>query len=82
LPADLVKIDQSFVRELATDPRNRVLVEATLLLAHSLNLTVVAEGVETEEELAMLKEMGCEQGQGYLFAKPLPMAQLIEYLKG
>lgn len=81
LPADLVKIDQSFVRELTTDPRNRVLIDAALVIAHSLGLVVVAEGIETKEELDMLTAMGCDQGQGYLFAEPMPMQKLFDYLQ-
>jgi len=80
LPADLIKIDQSFVRELISDQRNRVLIDATLVVAHSLKLEVVAEGVETEEEYKMLMTMGCDHGQGYLFSRPLPLDALTDYL--
>lgn len=81
LPADLVKIDQAFVRELISDPRNRVLVDAAIVIGHSLKMDVIAEGVETEEEYRMLTEMGCDQGQGYWFAKPLSIVDLSDYLQ-
>lgn len=81
LPADLVKIDQAFVRELISDSRNRVLVDAAIVIGHSLKMDVIAEGVETEEEYRVLAEMGCDQGQGYWFSKPLSVADLSDYLQ-
>jgi diguanylate cyclase (GGDEF)-like protein/PAS domain S-box-containing protein len=81
LPADLVKIDQAFISELISDPRNRVLVDAAIVIGHSLNMDVIAEGIETEEEYRMLAQMGCDQGQGYLFARPLSLPDLIVYLQ-
>jgi EAL domain-containing protein (putative c-di-GMP-specific phosphodiesterase class I) len=59
---------------------NRKLVHAMVNLAHNLNLEVVAEGVETPEQLELLRGFGCDQVQGYLISKPLPLAELIEYL--
>lgn len=59
---------------------NRKLVHAMINLAHNLNLDVVAEGVETAEQLALLRDFGCDQAQGYLISKPLPLAELVEYL--
>jgi EAL domain-containing protein (putative c-di-GMP-specific phosphodiesterase class I)/GGDEF domain-containing protein len=79
MPADVVKIDQSFIRELATDPRQQALVTAMLTLSHDLGHRVVAEGVETEAVLDFLRRAGCEEVQGYLFAKPLEAAAFANY---
>ncbi|WP_083394541.1 putative bifunctional diguanylate cyclase/phosphodiesterase [Planococcus donghaensis] len=70
-PLTNLKIAQSFVRDMATNPHDEALVEAMVLIGHKLNMSVIAEGVETEEQLALLKELGCDEIQGYLFSKPL-----------
>jgi EAL domain-containing protein (putative c-di-GMP-specific phosphodiesterase class I) len=72
LPVDELKIDRSFVNRLATDMRDRHLVQAIIGMATALGLTIVAEGVETEEQLAYLRERGCDVAQGYLFSPPQP----------
>ncbi len=72
LPADAVKIDKSFVKGLGEDVEDKAIVRMIIELAHTLGMEVVAEGVETEEQAALLKEMGCDMAQGYLFSKPLP----------
>jgi diguanylate cyclase (GGDEF)-like protein len=69
---DTLKIDQSFVRGLPGDRDSHAIVTAVIALAHSLNLKVIAEGVESEEQFAMLRDMGCEEIQGYLISKPVP----------
>jgi EAL domain-containing protein (putative c-di-GMP-specific phosphodiesterase class I) len=80
IPADELKIDKAFVLNMATDPVDAVLVRAAVSLAHSLGLRVVAEGVEQQAALDLLREMGCDLAQGYLIARPMPLQDLIAYL--
>jgi len=74
LPIDTVKIDQSFVRDLTIDPDDAAIVTAIVAMAKSLDMDVVAEGVETEEQLRELERLGCRRAQGYLLARPMPAA--------
>jgi EAL domain-containing protein (putative c-di-GMP-specific phosphodiesterase class I) len=76
LPFSGLKIDRSFVVNAATKREDRVIVEATIDLAHKLGLLVVAEGIETLDALALLDKSGCDMGQGYLFARPMAGADL------
>jgi len=76
LPIDALKIDQSFVRDLATNPDDAALVMAIITLAHSLRLTVVAEGVETEDQLRFLRLLRCDEVQGFLFSKAVSAQEL------
>jgi len=80
LPLDQLKIDQSFVRDIVTDSSDQAIVRTIIAMAHSLNLTVIAEGVETQEQYQMLHDNGCTHYQGYLFSKPVPIAQFDELL--
>jgi EAL domain-containing protein (putative c-di-GMP-specific phosphodiesterase class I) len=80
LAIDELKIDKSFTLALTSDPRAQAIVRSTIELARALGLTLVAEGIETEEVLLTLQGLGAEVGQGYLIARPLPVAQLDEYL--
>jgi diguanylate cyclase (GGDEF)-like protein/PAS domain S-box-containing protein len=78
LSLDFLKIDRSLIGGLGTDQRDTAIVRATMELAHSLGLTVVAVGVETEEQLEMLRSLGCDQAQGYLFSPPLEPDEFAE----
>ncbi len=84
LPIDTLKIDRSFISKILEKPEgNRNIVEAIVSLAHKLGMTVVAEGIETPEQYAILLDMACELGQGYLFSPPIPKTQadqLVEQL--
>lgn len=75
-PIDKLKIDQSFVRDITTDPDDRAMVAAIIVMAHQLNIRVVAEGVETEAQLGFLSEHGCDEYQGYFFSRPVPPDEL------
>lgn len=80
-PIDTLKIDQGFVRDITTDKDDAAIVTAIVAMAHSLNLNVIAEGVETEQHLAFLRGLKCNQAQGYLFSRPLPTLDFLRYLK-
>ena len=80
LPVDTVKIDRSFVSEAVTSAHHRVLIEATVRVARSLRMSTVAEGIETDDQAEVVRELGCEKGQGYLYSKPLLAADLVLWL--
>jgi diguanylate cyclase (GGDEF)-like protein len=80
LPIDEIKVDRSFVRDMATDHSNHVLVESTVDLGHNLGLVVVAEGVEDDATAAALDDLGCDTAQGYHFARPLTVADFDAFL--
>ena len=75
LPVDAVKIDQAFVRNIDVDSNDAAIVSGILAMARQLNLDTIAEGIETAAQLQILREMGCQRGQGYFFSKPLPQQQ-------
>jgi EAL domain-containing protein (putative c-di-GMP-specific phosphodiesterase class I) len=81
LPLNQLKIDQSFVRDLATDSSDKAIVKTIIAMAQSLDLNVIAEGVETAEQRQILLDMGCKSFQGYLFSKPLPVEKFEAVLK-
>ncbi|RMF14160.1 MAG: bifunctional diguanylate cyclase/phosphodiesterase [Alphaproteobacteria bacterium] len=81
-PIDFVKIDRSFIADLTQDSARRKIMKAFITLAESLDLTLVAEGIETREQCLTLQELGCRQGQGFLFARPMPAEEIERLLRG
>jgi EAL domain-containing protein (putative c-di-GMP-specific phosphodiesterase class I) len=79
-PIDVLKIDQSFVRDITQDESDAQIVETIILMAHNLGIGVVAEGVETKDQLDLLDSFGCELIQGYYYSRPLPLEDIIAYL--
>ncbi|HEX2954083.1 MAG TPA: EAL domain-containing protein, partial [Bacillota bacterium] len=80
-PIDTLKIDQSFVRDLTLNPNDLAIAKAVIALAHSMNLEVMAEGVETKEQMSILREEQCDMMQGYLFGRPVSAAEIEHLLK-
>ncbi|MDO8612508.1 MAG: PAS domain S-box protein [Dehalococcoidia bacterium] len=80
-PIDVVKIDQSFVQDLTVDPNDAAIASTIIVMAHALNLKVIAEGVETAEQLAFLRERDCDEMQGFLFSRPAPAPELDQMLR-
>ncbi|WP_220807815.1 sensor domain-containing phosphodiesterase [Noviherbaspirillum aridicola] len=80
-PIDHLKIDQSFVRDIGADPNDAIIARAVISLGHSLGMQVVAEGVSSEEQLSFLRRHDCDQMQGFLFSRPLPIAALSGLLE-
>ena len=80
LAVNKLKIDQSFVRDLAEDADSAAIVRAIIQLGHTLQLTVIAEGVETDAQLAFLHNYGCDEAQGYFFSRPVPSAEFVKLL--
>lgn len=80
-PIDKLKIDQSFVRGLESDEQDRAITKAIIAMADALGLKTIAEGIEEKGQSSLLKEYGCQQGQGYMFARPLSEEKFVEFLK-
>ena len=80
-PVDRLKIDRSFVSRMSADSEDVEIVRTIVSLAHSLKLSVMAEGIETAEQLELLRELGCEYGQGFLFARPLAAGAVEDLLE-
>ncbi|MCK8688493.1 EAL domain-containing protein, partial [Pseudomonas umsongensis] len=80
LPVDKIKIDHTFIQEVISDRHDAAITRGIISMAHHLELKVIAEGVETESQVAFLKKNHCDEFQGYYFAKPMPLAQLESFL--
>ena len=80
LPIDTLKIDQSFIRELTESQTDIAIIKSIIEIALNLNLNIVAEGIETSEQMTILKRLNCLRGQGYLFSKPLPSKELEKWM--
>ena len=80
-PIDSLKIDRSFIQDIPGDAGNVAITQAVIGMAHSLRLTVIAEGVETREQFDFLRSHNCDEMQGYYFSKPLPEAQMTSLLE-
>ena len=80
-PFDKIKVDQSFIRDLAANREAQAIVRSIVSLGKGLGVTITAEGVETEAELRCLRAEGCHEGQGYLFSRPRPNAEIVGLLE-
>ena len=81
LSSNILKIDKKFIDTITVSERDKNLVGAMISLAHSFGMQVIAEGIETQEQLELLRELGCDQGQGYLYSRPISGEQLVEFMK-
>lgn len=81
LPVDEIKVDKSFIKELCRNEKDEAIVRSILVLAHNMKMTMVAEGVEDEQTLGYLAELGCDIAQGYFIAKPMPFADYLTWMK-
>jgi EAL domain-containing protein (putative c-di-GMP-specific phosphodiesterase class I) len=79
LAVDKLKIDQSFICDMVDDAGDAAIVKAVIQLGHALDLSVIAEGVEKDTQFALLKELGCDEIQGYLFSPSLPAKEFIQF---
>jgi EAL domain-containing protein (putative c-di-GMP-specific phosphodiesterase class I) len=79
-PLDTLKIDRSFIREIAAQPDDAAITTAIIAMGHALGLRVIAEGVETEAHLTLLQKQGCDEIQGYLVGRPVPADRFVEHL--
>ena len=79
-PIDIIKIDQSYMRDLKRDPGDQAIADAIICMGRALGLTVVAEGVETVDQQAFLRDHACNEMQGFLFSRPLPANQILDFL--
>ncbi|OKY25156.1 bifunctional diguanylate cyclase/phosphodiesterase [Thalassotalea sp. PP2-459] len=81
LTVDEIKIDRSFIAEIEHDERSKTIVNAIIVMAKSFGVNIVAEGIETEQQLSLLQNMGCEEAQGFYLAKPMPIEDLTRHIK-
>ncbi|MEZ6076634.1 MAG: EAL domain-containing protein [Pirellulaceae bacterium] len=80
-PIDVLKIDRSFVSTMESNDDYESIIHAIITLAHNLNTTVVAEGIETQWQLSRLRDLDCDLGQGYFFSEPKPLTDILELLQ-
>src|SRR5215467_3323202 len=80
-PIDTLKVDRSFIRDIPQDPEDKAITEAIIAMGKSLNLTVVAEGVETGEQQSFLRDHACDEMQGFYFSKPIPAVEFAQFLR-
>jgi len=81
IPATELKIDKSFIQEMSGNDRDRIMVQKTIEIGHELGMQVIGEGVETQEQLDILREKGCDIAQGFFFSRPLPAKEMVSWLK-
>jgi EAL domain-containing protein (putative c-di-GMP-specific phosphodiesterase class I) len=81
IPATELKIDRSFVQGMQNNERDRIMVQKTIEIGHELGMQVIGEGVETQEQLDLLRAKGCDSAQGYLFSRPLPLKETVRWLQ-
>jgi len=81
IPFNEMKLDRSFVSKASSDSSARAILESSMDMAQKLGLSTVAEGVETEKDLEIIRTLGCERVQGYLIAKPMPLNELLDWLR-
>jgi EAL domain-containing protein (putative c-di-GMP-specific phosphodiesterase class I) len=80
LPAETLKIDRSFIKGIGEDIEDTAIVRMIIELAHTLGMEAIAEGVESKHQAEQLKEMGCDRGQGFYFARPLPPEEAARFI--
>ena len=80
LPVDQVKIDQSFIRDLVTDPGDAAITRGVIAMAHSMQLSVIAEGVENDAQLTFLRDHRCDEMQGFYLGRAMPAAELVRWI--
>jgi EAL domain-containing protein (putative c-di-GMP-specific phosphodiesterase class I) len=80
-PVDMIKVDRSFVQGVERDAKDTAITTHAVALAHALGLVAVAEGIETDGQLAHMRAVGCDVGQGYLFSRPVPAAEMTAFLR-
>jgi EAL domain-containing protein (putative c-di-GMP-specific phosphodiesterase class I) len=80
MPIEKLKIDRSFIKDISVDRDDREIIHAVTAMAHNMNMKVIAEGVETVEQLSFLRSSDCDEAQGYLFSRPLPAEEFKEFV--
>ena len=80
-PINTLKIDQSFIRSMTSEPSSLILVKSIIGLAQNLGMKIIAEGIETEQEASIIRDLGCEECQGFWFARPMPLEDAIKFVQ-